>query len=115
MYHYAAYNPAKMCMKYDAIVKHYYTGVDLTRAYLTQREKAGWQPHSLAPRCSLTLWRKAGASCLSNLFAVHTPFNHFIAKQSENTPANEKRPGVTIPIDARCPTIVVDCGIRLGN
>ncbi len=33
MCQYGAYGLAKMGLKYDAIVKHYYTGVDLTKAY----------------------------------------------------------------------------------
>ncbi len=33
MCQYGAYGLAKMGVKYDAIVKHYYTGIDLTRAY----------------------------------------------------------------------------------
>ncbi len=33
MCQYGAYGLAKMGVKYDAIIKHYYTGVDLTRAY----------------------------------------------------------------------------------
>lgn len=33
MCQYGAYGLAKMGLKYDAIVKHYYTGVELTRAY----------------------------------------------------------------------------------
>jgi stage II sporulation protein D len=33
MCQYGAYGLAKMGQKYDAIVKHYYTGVDLTKAY----------------------------------------------------------------------------------
>lgn len=33
MCQYGAYGLAKMGVKYDAIVKHYYTGVDLTKAY----------------------------------------------------------------------------------
>jgi stage II sporulation protein D len=33
MCQYGAYGLAKMGLKYDAIIKHYYTGVDLTRAY----------------------------------------------------------------------------------
>ncbi len=34
MCQYGAYGLAKMGVKYDAIIKHYYTGVDLTKAYL---------------------------------------------------------------------------------
>jgi stage II sporulation protein D len=33
MCQYGAYGLAKMGVKYDAILKHYYTGIDLTRAY----------------------------------------------------------------------------------
>jgi stage II sporulation protein D len=33
MCQYGAYGLAKMGVKYDAIVKHYYTGIDLTKAY----------------------------------------------------------------------------------
>ena len=33
MCQYGAYGLAKMGVKYDAIIKHYYTGVDLTKAY----------------------------------------------------------------------------------
>jgi stage II sporulation protein D len=33
MCQYGAYGLAKMGVKYDAIIKHYYTGVELTRAY----------------------------------------------------------------------------------
>jgi len=33
MCQYGAYGLAKMGVKYDAIIKHYYTRVDLTRAY----------------------------------------------------------------------------------
>jgi stage II sporulation protein D len=33
MCQYGAYGLAKMGVKYDAIVKHYYTGVDVTKAY----------------------------------------------------------------------------------
>ncbi len=33
MCQYGAYGLAKMGVKYDAIVKHYYTGIDLTRTY----------------------------------------------------------------------------------
>ena len=33
MCQYGAYGLAKMGVKYDEIIKHYYTGVDLTRAY----------------------------------------------------------------------------------
>jgi len=33
MCQYGAYGLAKMGVKYDAIIKHYYTGVDLTRSY----------------------------------------------------------------------------------
>ena len=33
MCQYGAFGLAKMGVKYDAIIKHYYTGVDLTQAY----------------------------------------------------------------------------------
>ena len=33
MCQYGAYGLAKMGVKYDEIIKHYYTGVELTRAY----------------------------------------------------------------------------------
>jgi stage II sporulation protein D len=33
MCQYGAYGMAKMGVKYDEIIKHYYTGVELTRAY----------------------------------------------------------------------------------
>jgi stage II sporulation protein D len=33
MCQYGAYGLAKMGVKYDAILKHYYTGIDLTKAY----------------------------------------------------------------------------------
>ena len=33
MCQYGAYGLAKMGVKYDEIIKHYYTGVDLTKAY----------------------------------------------------------------------------------
>ena len=33
MCQYGAYGLAKMGVKYDEIIRHYYTGVDLTKAY----------------------------------------------------------------------------------
>ena len=33
MCQYGAFGLAKMGVKYDEIIKHYYTGVDLTKAY----------------------------------------------------------------------------------
>ena len=33
MCQYGAYGLAKMGLKYDEILKHYYTGIDLTQAY----------------------------------------------------------------------------------